>query len=204
MKTHEQLLECTAEDKELFSELTKGLPDRAGFQRNYLDNTGKEIPYGSEAHVLKHIRAAMELVKPASVLEVGFNRGHGSAMFLGLNKNVKVLSIDISTRKETVHAAIVLKNRYSDRFNFLALNSAFAFQTLKEQQYDLAFVDGAHDKLSVLVDINLCQNLNIPYILFDDIYPAYGEVMQAIGEYEDQLELLIDMDNLRLYKTNWK
>jgi predicted O-methyltransferase YrrM len=204
MKTHEELLECSAEDKALFNELTRGLPDRRGFNGDHMDDSGKEIPYGSEAHVLKHIRTALEIAKPKSVLEIGFNRGHGSAMFLGLDKNVSVFSIDISTRKETLHAAIVLKNRYDSRFDFLGLDSGFAYQTLRDKGFDFAFVDGAHDRLSVIIDINLCKNLQVSYILFDDVYPAYGQVMQAIGEYDDELELIKDMDNLRLYKTNWK
>lgn len=204
MKSHSELLECTTEDRKLFEELTSGLPDRSGFSGNYKDDKGVEIPYNSEAHVLRHIRTAIEIVKPKNVLEIGFNRGHGSAMFLGLDEKVKVFSIDISTRKETLHAAFVLKNRYDNRFNFLALDSGYAYQTLEGQQFDLCFIDGAHDKLSVIVDINLCNNLNIPYLLFDDIYPTYGQVMQAIGEYDDELELIKDMDNLHLYKANWK
>lgn len=205
MKTHDELLECSAEDKKLFDEFTAGLPDRAGFNGNYIDSDGKYIPYGSGPHVLKHVRTAIEIVKPKTVLEIGLNRGHGSAMFLGLDKNVRVFSTDISTRKETLHAVIVLKNRYNERFEFLGLGSGmFAFDALQSQKFDLCFVDGAHDKGSVLVDIVMCMRLNIPYLLFDDCYPRYGEVAQAIGEYDDELELIKDMDNLRLYKTNWK
>lgn len=203
-KTHDELLICPPEDRKLFEEITRGLPDRSGFSGNHIDDKGIEIPYGSGAHVLQHIKATVDLVKPKSVLEIGFNRGHGSAMFLWSDKNVKVFSIDISTRKETVHAAIVLKNRFDNRFDFLALESGYAFDTLKDKNFDLCFVDGAHDKLSVIVDINLCKNLKIPYLLFDDVYPHYGQVTQAIGEYDDELELIKDMDNLRLYKTNWK
>ena len=203
MKTHEELLECSIEDRKLFEEITRGLPDRAGFNRNHIDDRGKEIPYGSEAHVLKYIRRACEIVKPKYVFEIGFNRGHGAVMFLELSK-ARVFSIDISTRKETIHAAIVLKNRYAERFDFLGGDSAYAHKDLMGEGFDLAFVDGGHDKSSVLLDLNTCKQLKIPYLLFDDVYSRYGEVIKAIGEYDDELQLIEDMDNLRLYKTNWK
>jgi predicted O-methyltransferase YrrM len=141
-------------------------------------------------------------VKPTYIFEIGTNRGHSAAMFLELSR-ARVLSIDISTRKETLHAVITLKNRYNERFNFLGINSAYAYDTLSDEQFDLAFIDGAHDKSSVLFDLNTCKRLKIPYILCDDVYPRYGSVMEAIGEYENELELVLDMDNLRLYKTSW-
>jgi predicted O-methyltransferase YrrM len=203
MKSHEELLDCSTEDKQLFDEITRGLPDRAGFSRDYMDNSGREIPYGSGPHVLQHIRTAIDVVKPKSVFEIGFNRGHGSAMFLALSK-ASVFSIDVSARKETLHAVIVLKNRYHERFDFLSMDSKYAHQALGDMQFDMAFVDGAHDKTSVMFDIETCKRLKISYLLMDDIYPHYGEVIKAIGEYDDQLELVKDMDNLRLYRTQWK
>jgi hypothetical protein len=195
------LLECSVDDKKLFEDITRGLPDRAGFGGNYMSDGG-EIPHGSGAHVLQHIRAVCEFVKPTYIFEIGTNRGHSAAMFLELSR-AKVLSIDISTRKETLHAVITLKNKYHERFDFLGINSAYAYDTLADEKFDLAFIDGAHDKSSVLFDINTCKRLNVPYILFDDIYPRYGSVLEAIGEYENELELFLDMDNLRLYKTKW-
>jgi predicted O-methyltransferase YrrM len=204
MKAHEELLQVSVEDKKLFDEITKGLPSREGYGGNFFDHHGHEIPYGSEAHVLKHIRDTIAIVQPKQVLEIGLNRGHGSAMFLALSK-ARVVSIDVSNRKETVHAGIHLAHQYPDRFQFFICDSAKVFEALKQHsKYDLVFVDGGHDMASVLVDINLCENLKVPYILFDDVYPRYGEVLQAIGKYEDELELVKDMDNLRLYKTNWK
>jgi predicted O-methyltransferase YrrM len=203
MKAHEELLQVSVEDKKLFDEITKGLPSREGYGGNFIDHNGVEIPYGSEAHVLRHIREAITIVQPKKILEIGLNRGHGSAMLLALSK-ANVTSIDVSNRKETVHAGIHLVHQYPDRFKFFICDSAKVFDALSVNKFDLVFVDGGHDMASVLVDINLCENLKVPYILFDDVYPRYGEVLQAIGKYEDELELVKDMDNLRLYKTNWK
>jgi predicted O-methyltransferase YrrM len=203
MKSHHELTLCSYEDKKLFDEITAGLPSREGYGGNYYDHHEKEIPFGSEAHVLKYVRDAVQIVNPSQILEIGLNRGHGSAMFLALSK-AKVVSIDISDRKETVHAGIRLKHLYPARFDFFICDSAKVFNGLKQYSFDMCFVDGAHDRLSVIVDINLCKNLKVPFILFDDCYPRYGEVLEAIGQYDDELELIKDMDNLRLYKTNWK
>jgi SAM-dependent methyltransferase len=201
--SHEELLSVSPEDKALFDQITNGLPTREGYSGDYYDRDGKEIPYGSEAHVLKHIRTAIEIVQPKSVLEIGLNRGHGSAMFLALSK-AKVVSIDISDRRETIFAGTYLQNMYPERFMFFIKDSGFAIECLRGRHFDLCFIDGGHDEASVLVDINLCENLKIPYLLFDDCYPRYGEVLKAIGGYGDDLTLIKDMDNIRLYKSNWK
>jgi predicted O-methyltransferase YrrM len=201
MKTHEELLDCSPEDKKLFDEITKGLPSREGYSGNFIDRDGKEIPFGSEAHVLKHIRTAIEIVQPKTILEIGLNRGHGSAMLLALSK-ASVVSIDISDRRETLFAGMYLQREYPERFMFFICDSAKVGDAMKAGRFDMCFVDGDHTEEAVTADILLCRDLEIPYILFDDIYPRYGEVLQAIGKF-DELELVKDMDNLRLYKSHW-
>ena len=46
---------------------------------------------------------------------------------------------------------------------------------VSNEKFDLAFIDGDHQPLPVLRDIKSCLSLNIPYILFDDIYEEITE-----------------------------
>jgi hypothetical protein len=55
----------------------------------------------------------------------------------------------------------------------------------------------------VTADIELCKQLKIPYLLFDDIMPKFGPgVLPAIEKFPE-LELVKDMNNLRLYRVNY-
>jgi len=194
-KTHEQLLECSDNDKAFFNECVKGLPTRKGFLGNYTDKYGIEIPYGSEAHIVQHLRKAVEIVKPKLILEIGFNCGWSAAIWLNIC-NAGLVSIDISDKEETLVAAEILKNRFTSRFYFKLRKD---FIELVRNSYDLIFIDGDHRESFIVDDINLAKDLNIPYILFDDCYERYGETMAALNHFPD-LELVHDMDNLKLYK----
>ena len=120
-------------------------------------------------------------------------------MWLNLT-NAMVCTTDISDREETINAGKILKEKYPDRFMFVPrdkLHNVFG-------KFDLAFIDGGHNFEDVFQDIEQCMIWGIKYLLFDDIYPRFGPgVMQAINLYS-QLELELDMNNLRLYKCNQK
>ncbi len=195
--TDEELLYASEEDWAFYKEAIDGLPTREGFKGNYLDKDNIEIPYGSGPHIVKHFRDAIEIVKPNCILEIGFNLGHGAALLLALNKSVD--SIDISHKWETKYAALYLENKYPD--------GEFRYWDRVEYPdspfiYQLAFIDGAHDEVNIMEDIRLCMKLRIQYLLFDDWYPRYGETQKAVAQFPE-LELVKDMNNLRLYKVNY-
>lgn len=189
----EELLYASMEDCIFYEEAIKGLPTRIGFKGNYLDKDNVEIPYGSGPHILRHFRETFEITKQHCVLEVGFNCGHGSAMMLELGATVD--SIDISEKWETKYAALFLKNMYGGRFNYWHRKD-FPMPFTK---YGLIFIDGAHDEESVVSDIKLSKELDIPYLLMDDCYVRYGDALKAIERFPE-LELVKDMNNLKLYK----
>lgn len=195
MKTHEQLLECSEEDKVFFNKCIEGLPTREGFNGNYFDSKGVEIPYGSEAHIVQHFRKVIETVNPMLILEIGFNLGVSSALWLNMCK-AGLVSVDVSDKEETMYAAKLLKERFTSRFYFKFRKDCI---DLVRNSYNLIFIDGDHRESFIIDDINLAKELNIPYLLFDDCYETYGETMAAIKHFPE-LELVHDMDNLKLYK----
>lgn len=195
--TNEQLLLTTPEDYVYYSKCIEGLPTRDGKNGDTLDKYGVPIPYGSGPHILPHFRDTISIVNPKAILEIGFNYGTSSSFWLNLC-DAKVVSTDISDKDETVDAARILKERFGYRFDFYFRNEL----PMAPDTFDLIFIDGGHDYKDVFIDIKLAKDLRIPYLLFDDIYSRFGPgVIPAISEYPE-LELVHDMNNLRLYK--WK
>lgn len=194
--TDEALLYASEEDWAFYREAVAGLPTREGFKGNYLDKDDVEIPHGSGPHILRHFREALQITNPGRVLEIGFNFGHGSAMLLKLGVNV--LSVDISHKWETLFAALLLEKRSRGCFSYYNREHLSSIKT----HIGMAFIDGAHDQMSVFGDICTCKDMEIPYLLFDDWYSRYGETQKAVALFPE-LELVKDMNNLRLYKVNY-
>lgn len=205
----EELLYASEEDWAFYNECVKGLPTMSGFNGDGKDKNGEYIPYGSGPHIIRWFKEALEIVKPESILEIGLCCGHGSAMLLNLSE-ARLWSIDISDREETISAAALLWERFPEKFRFSISNSIDfvksilpIYKTVVSGPYfDLCWLDGAHDLESITKDIHSCIKLNIPYILFDDYYKRYGDTKDAIAKFPE-LELVKDMNNLRLYKVNY-
>lgn len=203
--THEELTQASAEDIEFFNKCIEGLPTMAGKHGDGKDKFGQPIPYGSGPHIARHFREAIAIVNPAFILEIGLNCGAGAAMLLALS-DAFVYSIDISDREETTCAGNVLYERYKieaakSRFEFKIIDSKKAFFYLEDYwPFDMAWIDGGHEEADVIADIELCKALKIPYILGDDFYPRFGPGVAAAFAKFPELELVKDMNNLRLYK----
>lgn len=195
--TDEELRYASEEDIAFFNRITEGLPTRAGKNGDGLDKFGISIPYHSGAHILRHFRDTIEIIKPKKILEIGFNMGHSAAMWLGL-ANIAVCSLDISEKDETEEAASFLEVKYPGMFVYF--NRKYTIVNLGG--FDLSFIDGAHDEENITNDIQYVQAHKVPYILFDDWYPRYGETQKAVAKFPE-LELIKDMNNLQLFKVNY-
>lgn len=214
--TDEELLYASPEDWAFFNKCIEGLPaisDKSGVK---ISANGEVVPYGSGPHILKYFRETINLVKPKSILEIGFNVGYGASMLLKLS-DAYVISLDKTSREETFIAVNHLTEKYQyeaphkdmvvgfyNRFHFLNVDSKSAYDHLKGHYYDLCFIDGGHEEENVTKDIQLCKDLKIPYLLFDDIYSRFGPgVLPSIAKFPE-LELVKDMNNLRLYKVKYE
>lgn len=195
--TDEELLYASEEDWAFYNKIIEGLPTMAGKNGDGLDKFGIPIPYHSGPHILRHFMEVRENIKPKKVLEIGFNMGHSAVMWLNMG-HIAVCSLDISEKDETIEAAKLLEERYAGMF--LYFNRKHTAVDLG--QFDLCFIDGAHDEESIIKDIEYAKILSIPYILFDDWYPRYGETQKAVAKFPE-LELVKDMNNLRLYRVKY-
>jgi hypothetical protein len=201
MITHEELMFASDEDKELFRQWTEWLPNRDGVNGDNLDRRGVPIPYYSGPHIIRHFRTVLDIVKPKRVFEIGLCVGASASFVLHLS-DAYVFSVDVSDRDETVNAGLTLKDVFPDRFDFEIVDSGTILERMKTHDpYDMIYIDGDHEEAGVTKDIQMAIDLNIPYIFFDDIMPNYGPgVAISIAKFPE-LELVKDMDNLRLYKN---
>jgi hypothetical protein len=202
-----ELLYASEEDWAFYHQIIVGLPSMAGKNNDGKDKFGEYIPYHSGPHILRHFIETIQIVKPKRIFEIGFNMGHSSVMWLELSNRVEVHSCDVSRKDETIDAAAFLNEKY-DRidgrftFNWREDIDDGKINPYPEGWFDLAFIDGAHDDENITKDIELCKQLKIPYLLFDDWYPRFGATQISVAKFPE-LELVKDMNNLRLYKVNY-
>ena len=106
------------------------------------------------------------------ILEIGFNAGHSSLLFLESNPDVKVISIDIGLHQYSYVCYDYLKSLYSDRIEVIFMNSLHisSNEYLKQFQFDGFHLDGWHDDLMYIYDlINTLHLLsNGALIIMDD------------------------------------
>jgi len=139
---------------------------------------------GFIARALPYMHELMELYTPKSVLEIGFNRGGGALAFLLCSK-AKVLSIDKIVNPKGI---TILTQEFPDRFRFEQINSQDLLDLPNREgvvcDFDLVYIDGAHDFASVTNDIEKSLKIGTDYILFDDW--QCGSVTTAIELFLDR------------------
>lgn len=180
---------ATQEDESDFLKWTSGLYGREGASGTgrYVDDT--PIPFASGPHCVEAFRCALlaaddRLQSELSILEIGFNRGHSAAIMLGLNPAATVHSLDVVFHVEQQHGVNVLRQRFNHSFE------RFVFELRPELEkwlgaartmpvhFDLVYIDGAHDYLSVVSDIELAERVGARWLLFDDYYSKWGPGVQ--------------------------
>lgn len=118
------------------------------------------------------IKQILTTTNAKNMLEIGFNIGYSASMWLNANNNQldSLVSVDIGMHKDTLEASEAVKNKYKDRFTFILSDSTKAKDVLVDYKFDIAFIDGAHDYNGVIADIEMCVELGIPYLIFDDYH----------------------------------
>jgi hypothetical protein len=163
-------LKASPEDVALFNKWTAYLPKRE-----------ESTPYHSGAHSIKQFRHALEIgggdLCDVNVLEIGFCLGHSAEIFYGLGV-WSVCSIENSDRDETLRAARTVKARHP---NF-TLAMPWEKDVLRGRSFELGFIDGDHSAEAIREDYALMRELRVPWVLFDDFWPHWGDTQQVMQE----------------------
>jgi len=135
------------------------------------------------------------IASPSNILEIGFNAGNSSLMWL-LISDANVVSVDI---KENKKSFAVLSDKFPDRFSFILedskkLYTASDFKEFRDGYFDFVFIDGDHSKEAIISDTELAIKVGSKYIAYDDyIYGPHAEdTREAISHFG--LEIVSEYD----------
>jgi predicted O-methyltransferase YrrM len=140
------------------------------------------------------------------VLEIGFNAGHSSYVFLATRPDVQVVSFDLGEHGYVSAAKDFIDKKFPGRHELVLGDSTSILprfrQSRPEAAFDLAFIDGGHDYAVACADLRNCQPLVVHdgLVVMDDLlwWKSWGiGPMRAWKEACDagvvsQLELIQD------------
>jgi hypothetical protein len=110
-----------------------------------------------------------------TVLEIGFNAGHSSFVFLEARPDVQVVSFDLGEHGYVSSAKDFIDKRFPGRHQLVLGDSTVTVpqyrQANPEAAFDLTFVDGGHDYPVAIADLRNCQPLAAPdgLVVMDDL-----------------------------------
>jgi len=127
--------------------------------------------------------------KPKTILEVGMNVCSFALVCKLTLKNVKIFSVEITSKYQE------RQKQVNDFFNEELINtywgdsnSTLCRDWINERTYDLAWIDGKHNKTTVMFDIMSAYNSDVPIIMCDDCDDFTG-VKSAIKNIESVVDL---------------
>lgn len=161
---------------------------------NHRNKLGKPTMGGTDWRfadiIAPSFKEILQISKPKSILEIGFNAGGSALMFLSINPELEYHSVDIEENEKSIE---YLSNIFED-FIFTKINSKFLDPKLFcfYTEYDLVFLDGDHSREGVISDIEVSLKFNPEYILLDDFrHPSHRYIETIVTEdYKDKLEVI--------------
>lgn len=140
------------------------------------------------------------------ILEIGFNAGHSSFIFLEARPDVTVVSFDLGAHGYVAKAKEFLDETFPGRHSLILGDSTKTVPAYQAEHpdasFDLIFIDGGHDYEVAQADLLNCQPLSRSpgLVVMDDLQPwktwgagpvrAWSEAKEA-GAVEE-LQLLQD------------
>ncbi len=130
----------------------------------------------TEAQFIRHLLRRRTSVR--EVVEIGFNAGHSSYLFLATRPDIRVVSFDLGEHEYVDLAKQIIDATFPGRHELIKGDSRLTVPAFADQhpgrRFDLVFIDGGHDYEVARADIENCQRLSSPQslVLMDDLDPG--------------------------------
>ena len=145
---------------------------------NYYNKYNIKITEGNIENNIEQKKDIINIIKtknPEYILEIGFNAGHSSELFLE-NSNAYIYSFDIGAHfhEYLKYGKLFLNNKFPNRHTLVFGNSRETiprFNNNNNIKFDIIFIDGGHDYEVAYDDLMNCRNLATEdtIVIMDDI-----------------------------------
>ena len=135
-----------------------------------IEGHSQQVP--QQIHLLKQF---CKIKRIKNIMEIGFNAGHSSEIFLEYNKDTNVVSFDIGSHDYVNKGKKFIDNKYPSRHTLIIGNSTKTvpayIQQNKTKTFDLIYVDGGHTYDVARADLMNCRHLSHKdtIVVMDDI-----------------------------------
>lgn len=131
----------------------------------------------AQARFLHQIVAVQPLV--TRIVEIGFNAGHSTGVFLAARPDVEVLSFDLGEHAYVDPAKALIDRLFPGRHRLIKGDSretvpAYA-DAHPDESFDLIYIDGGHDFEVARADLEHCRRLSRDdsILVVDDLEPEH-------------------------------
>jgi hypothetical protein len=149
--------------------------------------------------IYKQINHFMIGQKAKNILEIGFNAGHSSLLYLISNPYSKIVAFDLCNHNYTIPCLEYLQHLFPGRLEMYTGNSnRTVVDYYKEnpyQKFDTIHIDGCHDRDIANLDFFNCLKLASNIIIWDDTH--YPDLNNLFNTY---LSLSL-IEEIYLYRT---
>jgi predicted O-methyltransferase YrrM len=163
---------------------------------DFLNNKGFYSFEGYSQQIQQQVEDLINLTSRPNinVMEIGFNAGHSSEIFLKNNNNLFLTSFDLGTHDYVKYAKKYIDTNYSNRHTLILGNSTMTipeFIKNNNVKFDIIFIDGGHEYETANKDIENCYYLSHEdtiIILDDTIYINEWQKNHNIGPTKAWIE----------------
>jgi predicted O-methyltransferase YrrM len=146
-----------------------------GFNVETFEGHVNQVP--NQANILSSYLATLNI---KNVLEIGFNAGHSSDVFLKSNDNVTVTSFDIGTHNYVIYGKSYIDQTYSFRHKLVigdSMETLPKFINSTDTKFDIIFIDGSYNYDVSYSDLINCKSLahKDTIVIMDDVTNAGNE-----------------------------